>query len=140
MQRFRNQGFTLIEVMVTIAIVGIIAAVALPSYSAYMQRGRIPVALDGLSSYYTRMEQRYQDVGNYGTVAACAVAVPAVANFTVTCATSNTAQGFTATATGSGSMAGYTYTINHQGTRSTTAHPKGALAGCWSMKGTVCDT
>ena len=63
-----------------------------------------------------------------------------VANFTVTCATSNTAQGYTATATGSGSMAGYTYTINHQGTRSTTAHPKGALAGCWSMKGTVCDT
>lgn len=140
MSRIRNQGFTLIELMVTVAIIGIIAGIALPSYTSYVNRSRVPAALDGLSAYATRMEQRFQDVGNYGTGATCAVALPTVANFTVSCALSNSGQGFTATATGAGPMAGYAYTINHQGTRATTAHPKGSNATCWTMKGTTCDT
>jgi type IV pilus assembly protein PilE len=141
MQRFRNRGFTLIELMVTVAILGIIAGIAVPSYTAYVQRSRVPAALDGLSSYYTRMEQRYQDVGNYGTGTSCGVAVSTVTNFTLSCALTSSGQAYTATATGSGAMAGYTYTINHQGTRNTTAHPKGTPStACWSLKGTVCDS
>lgn len=137
---FRFQrGFTLIELMITVAIVAILAAVALPAYNSYIQRSRVPVALDALASFATRMEQRYQDVGNYGT-AACAVSVPTAANFTVTCSITASGQGFTATATGSGAMDGYTYTINQAGTRTTSAHPKGANAGCWTTKGTTCDT
>ena len=135
-----SRGFTLIELMVTVAIIAIMASVALPSYSAYVKRSKVPPALDGLSSYAVRMEQRFQDVGNYANGGACAVAVPTVANFTVTCALSGGGTGFTATATGSGTMAGYTYTINHQGTRVTTAHPKGAVATCWTTRGGTCDT
>ncbi len=136
-------GFTLIELMITLAVLAIITAVALPSYNAYVQRSRVPVALDALSAYATRMEQRYQDTGNYGA-AACGSAVPTPANFTVTCtltdgATSNN-QVFTATATGSGQMAGYTYTINQAGNRATTAHPRGTNATCWTTRGTTCDT
>ena len=141
MQGLRSRGFTLIELMVAVAVVAILASIALPSYSAYLQRSRVPVALDGLSSYGTRMEQRYQDVGNYANASACAVAVPTVANFTVTCALTSVDQGFTATATGAGSMSGYTYTINHQGVRNTTAHPKGTPStACWSTRGATCDT
>ena len=142
MRLHRQHGFTLIELMITIAIVAILASVAMPAYTAYIQRARVPVALDGLSAYLTRMEQRYQDVGSYANAAnACAVAVPAADNFVVTCVLSNAGQGFTATATGNGPVAGYAFTINHLGVRVTTAHPKGApAANCWSTRGGTCDT
>ncbi len=136
-----RRGFTLIELLVAMAIAAILAAVALPSYNAHVQRSRVPAALDGLSTYAVRMEQRFQDVGNYSNAGACAVAVPAVANFTIACAISGGGTGFTATATGSGPMTGYAFTINHQGTRNTTAHPKGTPAtACWSTRGGTCDT
>lgn len=140
MQGRRELGFTLIEVMIVVAIVAILAAIALPSYSAYVSRSRVPAALDALGSYYTRMEQRYQDTGNYANSGNCAVALPTATHFTVTCALSNSGQGFTATATGSGTMNGYTYTINHQGARATTAHPKGSNTSCWTTRGSTCDS
>lgn len=141
MQRQASRGFTLIELMVTVAVLAILSAVALPAYTSYVQRSRVPAALDGLSAYLTRMEQRYQDVGNYANGANCAVALPAAGDFTITCALTNGDQGFTATATGTGPVAGYAYTINHQGTRVTTAHPKGVPAtNCWTTRGKSCDT
>lgn len=136
----RPRGFTLIELMVTIAIVGILASVALPAYTAYVQRSRVPPALDALSTVATRLEQRYQDTGNYANAGACGVTMPTAQNFAITCVISGAGQGFDATATGSGPMAGYTYTINQVGARATTAHPKGANAGCWTTRGTTCDT
>ncbi len=136
-----SRGITLIELMVALAIVSVLVAIAMPSYRAYVVRSRLPVGLDALTSYATRLEQAYQDVGNYGVANCVPAAVPTPDNFTVTCALGNNGQGFTVTATGSGIVSGYVYSIDNQGTRRTVSHPHGApAAACWSLKGGSCDT
>lgn len=138
-------GFTLIEILIVVAIIAILASVAMPAYTAYLQRSRVPAGLDALQSYFTRMEQRFQDSGSYertvGGASVCAIDAPAgVQNYTITCAITGGGTGYTATATGTGSLSGYIYTINSAGTRVTSGHPKGAPAGnCWSIKGATCD-
>lgn len=129
----------MLEVMIVAAVVAILAAIALPSYQAYLMRSRVPEAFDMLSSYASRMEQTYQDTGSYGT-AACTPTIPTGKNFTLTCAIGGGGQTYVATATGSSTMSGYIYTINNTGAHVTLAHPKGANATCWTIRGTACNS
>ena len=136
----RQRGFTLIELMVVVAVVAILAGVALPTYSAYITRSRVPVGLEALTSYAMRMEQAHQDNGSYGA-AACSISAPVAPNFSFSCAISGGGQGFTATAVGASQLSGYSYSIDHNATRRTLAHPKGLPAtNCWSLKGLTCDS
>jgi len=136
----RTRGFTLLELMITCAVVAILAAIALPAYTSSVQRSRVSEGLDMLSSYASRMEQRYQDVGNYGT-ASCTPSLPTGSKFTLACGLTAAGQGYTATVTGSGTMAGYAYSIDQNGVRRTTSHPKGVpAANCWSIRGVTCDS
>ncbi len=148
------RGFTLIEVMIVVAIVAILASVALPAYSDYVRRGSLPEAFTGLSDYRVKMEQYYQDNRNYGAANCADVAgAPSWATFTTTnstfftyaCALTTVSgilgQGYTITATGrSGTRAdGHVYTVDYAGAHATTQF-KGAsvTAGCWLTKGTSC--
>ncbi len=137
---YRERGFTLIELMITVAIVSILAAVAYPSYTEYVQRGRLAEATGELGTMRVRLEQFYQDSrpNNYGsTAAACGVAVPASPSFTYTCnwGAGGTSQTFLITATGKASagMSGYAFTIDNTNAHATTAYPgaAGLPAACW---------
>jgi type IV pilus assembly protein PilE len=124
--------------MITIAIVAILAAVAIPSYRDYVQRARTQAAFDALSAAQLRLETSFQDRNNYGAVG-CAVTLGTVDFFTLACALTGGGQGFTLSATGTGAMAGYQYSVDEQGVRRTLAHPRGApAANCWTSKGQAC--
>ncbi len=62
MNRFnRNNGFTLIELMITITVVGILAAIAYPNYTQFAAKGARADALTGLMNLANRQEQFYLD-------------------------------------------------------------------------------
>jgi type IV pilus assembly protein PilA len=52
--KLAQQGFTLIELMITIVIIGILASVALPSYAKYTNRARFAEAILAISNHKTR--------------------------------------------------------------------------------------
>ncbi len=54
-------GFTLIEAMVLVAVLGILAAIGVPNYSRYVTRGHLVDAGNVLAEYRVRMEQFYKD-------------------------------------------------------------------------------
>ncbi|NSL55633.1 type IV pilin protein [Uliginosibacterium aquaticum] len=142
-----SAGFTLIELMITVAIIAILAAVALPAYSDYVTRGRLVDATNALATTRAKMEQHYQDNRTYASVtgytAPCATAQTA-GTFSVQCAGSAlSATAYTITATGSGSTSGFVYTIDQDGTQKTTSLPAGwgtyPQTGCWvQRKGQTC--
>jgi type IV pilus assembly protein PilE len=145
-RRSASRGFTLIELMITVAVVAILTAIAFPSYTAYIQRGRISEAVSSLATTRVRLEQFYQDNRNYGaTASGCGVTMPTTEYFTVTCnwGTGGTDQFYLLTATGSAAsnMSDYAYTVNQSNVQSTTAFPGAASlpVNCWlQRKGQSC--
>jgi type IV pilus assembly protein PilE len=152
----RARGFTLIEVMITIAIIAIIAAVALPSYTDYVLRSKFAEASGNLADLRVKMEQYYMDNRRYSTTAAggtCGIPggnAPTVTEaryFTYVCASSNPNaagdQRFVLTANGTGAqgLAGIAFTVNHANTKATVVTGGSAMAtngyadaACWVRK------
>ena len=152
MKRVLQQGFTLIEVMVTVAIVAILASVALPAYTEYIRRGQLPEAFTNLSDYRVKMEQYYQDNRNYGSGTTCANAAGTGSwnsfnptgkrYFEYTCTLTLSGQGFTILAAGkTGTRAfGYDYNINQAGVKGTVKFAGATVTGCtvWATRGGEC--
>ena len=137
----RRSGFSLIELMVTVAIAGILAAVALPSYSDYVTRGKIPEATSNLAMKRVQMEQYFQDNKTYASAPACTSDTASSQFFTFSCAAAATATAYTLQAVGTGTMTGFTYTVDQSNTKVTSAVPTGwtANATCWiTKKGGTC--
>jgi type IV pilus assembly protein PilA len=66
MNKMKNQkGFTLIELMIVIAIIGILAAIAIPQFSAYRKRSYNAAAQSDLRNAATAQEAYYVDEETY---------------------------------------------------------------------------
>lgn len=145
----RQTGFNLIELMLVVAVIGILASIAVPAYTDYVLRGKLVEASAQLSDMRVKLEQSYQDNRHYGSTAtACGVTPPAAPNvkyFTFTCTwrtgiapaktSDNSSQSFLVKATGIAATptAGFEYTIDQDNAK-TSVTPWGNGASCWVMK------
>jgi type IV pilus assembly protein PilE len=136
----RTRGFTLLEVMIVVAIVAILAAIALPNYADYVTRGKIIQATSGLSDLRQGMEQYFLDnrtyVGYCASPAGTARVQPTVPAFTLTCA--EAVSTYTLTATGNpaqGMDNRFVYTVDQGGVKTSTGPPGWAgNATCWAVR------
>ncbi len=126
-------GFTLIELMIVVAVIAILAAIALPSYNAYLVKTRRVAATACLQQQAQFMERYYTTNMRYTGAALPGGCDPGLNRFyTVAFSGAPTAKGFTIQATPTASQSDPTcgtLSLNHSGTR--TESGSGAVADCW---------
>lgn len=130
----RQAGFSLIELMIVVAIIGVLTAFALPAYSSYMLRTRLTEAFTGLASIQPRMEQHWANTRTYaGFDELTPRQLPADSEHFTFELTEASAGAYLVTATGQGAAEGFAYTIDQNGNRVTTAVPDDWTGSdnCW---------
>lgn len=123
------RGFSLIELMIVVAIGGLLTAIAVPRYNEYIIRTKLTEAFAGLAGVQLSAEE-YWHIGR--TYASYDRQPANSANFSYAVSgTSNSA--YLVTATGLGSLAGFRFTVNQNGDRATLGVPAGwtLTATCW---------
>lgn len=134
-----QRGFTLLELMIALAVMAILATIALPYYFDYIQRSRIIEATTALGDMRSQMEKYYMDNRTYLNGGACAInpymaAYNGVASnkFSLKATVPCTATTYQLEADGTGPMAGFTYTINQQNVKTTVS------TGAWGQASLTC--
>ncbi|WP_338848090.1 type IV pilin protein [Massilia sp. W12] len=134
-----SPAFTLLELMITVAVIGIIMAVALPNYADHVRRGKIAEATSQLAAKQALLEQSFQDNRTYVGAPACTSDTTTSRNFDFTCPADNLgASTYRLLATGKDSMLGFSFALDQTNTKSTVSVPEGwslpSPNNCWVQK------
>jgi len=136
-----TSGFTLIELMIVVAVIGILGAIAIPAYGDYLMRARLTEAFTGLASVQASAEEYWSNQHTYVGFDQDTPSrmPPAGENFTFSLS-GTSASAYIVTATGRGRAAGFVYTIDQGGKRTTSAPAAwGSSTSCWiDRKGGQC--
>ena len=112
-----QKGFTLIELMIVVAIIGILAAVAIPAYSDYTRKARFSEVVSLTGSYKTAVElcASEQGVQPGGSITSCGFSVngvPAAPGTTDNLSTLSVSDGGVVSATATTQAGGVTFIIS----------------------------
>lgn len=131
-------GFTLIELLIAVAIVGILAAIALPAYNQYVVRGKLTEAYSNLLGIRVQSEQWFQDNRSY---AGMPCSTTNAKYFGYACSgLSGTTYTVTATGLAGTDLDGFAFTINESNARSTVVTAPALTKGwtgnatCWIIR------